>query len=68
MTSGDPNIALRGKMTEILLKVPIESYQMFFTRLSNPIGFLFKGVVAYAPPPPPPHYGEVGWDHHWGAG
>ena len=25
MTSGDPNIALRGKMTEILLNVPIES-------------------------------------------
>ena len=30
MTSGDPNIALRGKLPEILSNVPIESYRMFF--------------------------------------
>ena len=33
MTSGDPNIALRGKMTEILLKVLIKSYRMLFYRV-----------------------------------
>ena len=31
MASGDPNIALRGKMTEISSNVPIESCRLLFT-------------------------------------
>ena len=31
MTSGDPNIILRGKMTKILSNAPIESWRMLFT-------------------------------------
>ena len=57
MTSGGPNIAMRRKMVEILLKVPIESYRMFFTAYFRPYWVLsYKGAVTYAPPP---HYGEV---------
>ena len=33
MTSGDPNIALRGKLPEILSNVSIESYRMLFYRI-----------------------------------
>ena len=67
MISGDPNIsALRGKMTEMLLKEPIKSYWMFLPCRSNPIGFLVTRRWLHMHPPP--HYGEVGWDRHWGAG
>ena len=62
MTSGDHNISLRGKMFEILLKLPIQSYRMlFYSVFLTLLVFSYKGVVAYAVPPhPPPHYGEVG--------
>ena len=63
MTSGDPNIILRGKKTEVLSKVPIKIYRMFLLRLSNPVGFLVRGGGSICPP-----YGEVGSDRHWGAG
>ena len=54
MTSGDHNISLRGKMIEILLKMPIQSYRMlFYSVFLTLLVFSYKGVVAYAVPPPP---------------
>ena len=51
MTSGDPNIALRGKLTEILSNVPIETCRILFTVSFYPYRFLsYKGVVTSAPP------------------
>ena len=66
MTSGDPNIALRGKLPEILSNVPIESYRMLFYRIFlTLLVFELEGGGNICPPP---HYGEVGGDRHWGAG
>ena len=57
MTSGDPNIALKEKMTDILLKVPIESYRTFFYRvILTLLVFELQGDGYICPP----HYGEVG--------
>ena len=42
MTSGDLNIDLSEKMTEMPSKVLIESYQKPFSRLSIPLSFLVR--------------------------
>ena len=52
MTSGNPSIALRGKMTKILLKVAIENYQMLcYCVFLTLLVFYLRGVVTYAPNP-----------------
>ena len=51
MTSGDLNIALRWKMTEILSNVRIESNRMLLPRLSSPLSFWVRGGWLHTPPP-----------------
>ena len=50
MTSGYLNIDLSKKMTEVLLKLLIESNGMLFPHLSSPLSFLFW-CDHFDPPP-----------------
>ena len=67
MTSGDPNIVLREKMTKIFFLITFwELSNVFYRVLTLLVFWVTRG--GYNDIPPPPHYGEVGWGRHWGAG